>query len=755
MTLDQKNYVVRLALGILASISLVLHSAGIIELFGVNKVDNLFYDLKLQLTTEKSGNKDIVILDIDEESLKNPELGRWPWSRNNLALIIEKLFNDYQISVLGLDIVLSEADESSGLKILEKLRATSLSSNQDFIRTLDKIKPTLEFDKLFASTLEKYPIVLGYYFNFDKGSAKTGILPEPILEEGDTDRINIAAPKAVGYGSNLELIQEASLFAGHFNPLTDVDGVIRRLPTLVEFEKNYYESLSLAVFRLYSSIKAQATEQGILPERITGIDVQPRPKNDVQTTSIEAIEVGKTHIPVDRTGSLLVPFQGPRGTFNYYSAHRVFNGTLEKEALRGKIVLLGTTAPGLSDFRSTAAGPFFPGVEVHANALAGMLDADRLIKSYPSYLHIVETGFIAVLAIVLSLLLPKLTPLQAFLTTSIAALVVIASNFYAWSIGLSMPITALLTCLVIIFMINMAYGYFIESKAKRDFSKLFAQYIPPKLVDVMAKDPSKYSMEVEKKELTILFADIVGFTSIGEKLSPKELSVYVNRYLSEMSAVIADCEGTIDKYIGDAIMAFWGAPIENNAHADAGVRAAILMQRKVKEINEEFSKLGWPTLRIGVGVATGSVVVGDMGSNIRRAYTVMGDTVILASRLEGATRQYGVGVLIAESSVISSQKEGEFREIDHVAVKGKQIAVRIFEPKALMNSTDPEQELVLWNDLLKLYQAGDWIRCSEYLSIAKDKFPGSATFTKLEERVRLNQGKDVNDWNGITKLDSK
>src|SRR5262245_53476273 len=237
----------------------------------------------------------------------------------------------------------------------------------------------------------------------------------------------------------------------------------------------------------------------------------------------------------------------------------------------------------------------------------------------------------------------------------------------------------------------MAYGYFVESRSKRQFTELFGQYVPPELVDRMAADPAKYNMEPRSAELTILFADVRGFTGISETLKPDELREYINEYLTGMSTIIRSrYRGTLDKYIGDAIMAFWGAPVEDPQHARNGVLAALEMQRECKVLNERFTARGWPALKIGVGLNSGHVRVGDMGSQVRRAYTVMGDPVNVASRLEARTKYYGVGVMVGEATR-NAVPDVVFREVDRIKVKGKDEALTIYEPVGLQQEVTAEE----------------------------------------------------------------
>jgi len=302
---------------------------------------------------------------------------------------------------------------------------------------------------------------------------------------------------------------------------------------------------------------------------------------------------------------------------------------------------------------------------------------------------------------------------------------------------LVLPIASGVLMLLTLFTFNMAYGFFIEARGMRQITGLFGQYVPPELVDAMARDPEKYNMRPRAAELTILFSDVRDFTSISEALEPEALREYINEYLTEMSAIIRNRHrGTLDKYMGDAIMAFWGAPVADPEHARNGVLAALDMQKECRILNQKFAARGWPTLKIGVGVNSGSVRVGDMGSKVRRAYTAMGDAVNVASRLEGITKQYGADIIIGDGTrrLIS---RFVLREVDRVRVKGKDEPVAIFEPLGLEGQVDPAKlnEIALWNQALRLYRAQDWDIAELQLLNLRKMAPASDMYQLFVERI--------------------
>jgi adenylate cyclase len=312
--------------------------------------------------------------------------------------------------------------------------------------------------------------------------------------------------------------------------------------------------------------------------------------------------------------------------------------------------------------------------------------------------------------------------------------------------------------ILLLFTLNMAYGFFIEARGMRQITGLFGQYVPPELVDEMARNPERFNMAPRAQELTVLFSDVRGFTTISESLTPEDLSVYINEYLTNMSLVIREQHrGTLDKYIGDAIMAFWGAPVADPQHARNAVLAALGMQSDAKALNERFKARGWPTFKIGVGVNSGVMRVGDMGSKIRKAYTVMGDAVNIASRLEGITKQYGADIIIGDGTrkLISGFV---LREVDRVRVKGKDEPVTIYEPLGLEGQVDParQDEIKLWNQALRLYRQQDWDRAEVQLLNLRKMAPDSELYELFIERIAHHRAHPPGaGWDGAWTFETK
>jgi adenylate cyclase len=417
------------------------------------------------------------------------------------------------------------------------------------------------------------------------------------------------------------------------------------------------------------------------------------------------------------------------------SATDVLNARVDPQILKGAMVLVGTTTPGLFDLRATPVGKVYPGVEIHANLIAGMLDGK--IKQRPPYVLGAEMVLLLIAGLLLAIVLPMLNPLRASLLTLTALSCVFGLNVYIWNAGnLVLPLASGLLMIALLFGVNMSYGYFVESRAKREMQGRFGQYVPPELVDEMVQHPEAFSMEGESREMSVLFTDARGFTTISEGLEPRELSKLMNEFLTPLTRVIHRHRGTIDKYMGDCIMAFWGAPLNDPQHARHAVTAGLEMQATLRALHGEFRARGWPELRIGVGVNSGRMNVGNMGSDIRVAYTVMGDAVNLASRLEGLTKEYGVDMLVG-ASTRAAMKDFVFREVDLVAPKGKEHPLAIFEPVGAVGKVDQRllDELQLWAQVLKLYRARDWDMAElQLLNLSKSN-PGRVIYQVFLQRI--------------------
>ena len=739
-----KQHARLISFGLVLVLFFLGHAAKIYEIEFIHRLDAILYDYRLQLTMPRKVDDRIVILDIDEKSLK--EEGRWPWSRDRLALLMDKLFDRYGIAVAGFDVVFAEKDESSGLKVLQELGNTQLKDVPQFQTVLSQIRPQLEYDNLFASKIKDRNVVLGYYFNNSESGNKanvSGALPPAVFPPGTFKGRPVGFIQWNGYGGNLPELQKNAASAGHFNPKVDADGSVRRVPMIVEYNGAYYESLSLAVVRTLLGF----------PKLTPGYASQ----QSADYSGLEWLEISNMRIPVDQDVSTLVPYRGQRESFRYVSVADVLHDRIPLADLKNKIVLIGTSAPGLMDMRSTPVGSVYPGVEIHANMIAGILDQN--LKQKPPYVAGAEVMLLLITGVVLGLLLPLLSPTKATLLTVLALGLALAGNMAIWHYAaLDLPLAGGMLMILGMFALNMSYGFFVTDRTKRQITSLFGKYVPSELVEEMTKNPEQLvSMEGESREMTILFSDVRGFTTISEGLDPKALSQLMNEFLTPLSRVIYKYNGKGDKYMGDCIMAFWGAPKPEPDHARNAILAGIEMQQTLQKLQPHFKERGWPEIHVGVGINTGKVSVGNMGSEARVAYTVMGDAVNLASRLEGITKQYGVGVMVGENTR-NAVPDFIYRELDQVRVKGKDKPVAIYEPIGIKDQVDEAvlEEIKLYQQALKLYRKQDWDQAELQMYNLQRMYPECKLYQVYAERAaHFRSNPPAADWDGVFDFKTK
>jgi len=613
----------------------------------------------------------IVIVDIDEKSLS--EIGQWPWSRNQLAALTKELFDVHKISLLGFDLVFAEPDGSSGLAQLKRFADKELSANHAFQTQFKLLEPLLDFDAQFAQSLSQKNVVLSYYFTSDRQARSSGVLPAPVLTLQGLNSASFRATLWDGFGSNIEKIAAAAPHAGFFNAIADDDGVVRSVPLLASYKGDYYESLALAMYRAYVGYP----------------DVVPNFSHTTQAGNIESISLAASAYPqatgaikVDARAAVLVPYRGyggPKGgSFQYVSATDVLDKRMGDAHLGGKIILVGSSAPGLQDLRITPVGQTYPGVETHANVLSSMLDGQSIFT--PDYAMGVEVALLLLVGLALAFVLPALTAMRALGFSLAMLLLPLALNLYLFAAhGMVFPVATLILLSLFAYMLNMSYGYFVESKAKRELSKLFGSYVPPQLVDEMLLEPSNHTMKATNKELTVMFCDLRGFTQLAENMEPTQLQHMLNDIFGRFTQLIVSRRGTVDKYMGDSVMAFWGAPVGMSNHAELAVLTALDITQAIKQINQEHSANGLPVVKLGIGINTGTMCVGDMGSFMRRSYTVVGDAVNIASRLESLTKKYGVPILVGPNTKHSAP-QFTWLAIDQVQLAGKHDIFTVFTP---------------------------------------------------------------------------
>ncbi len=751
-TKNLSKYGLRWLLSALVTALGVLYTLNVWQSDAVVRLDNLLAGERMKLEVPQLDPR-IVIVDIDGKSLT--EFGRFPWSRNVQAQLISQLTRHYQVKAIGYDISFPEPDTSSGYGVLEKLSTRELRDVPQLKDKLATLKTALDYDGLFASALQGQPVILG--FNLSPDQIK-GALPKPLFSEADLNGRELLAYNAAGYEANVPVLQQAAAGAGSFSVVTDLDGVVRNAYLIQQVGEHYYPSLAVATSMLY--LDALAVKP-LLTESVDQLSQNQLDSGGYDALTILLPQRKQRLIAVGEAMSTVVQFRGrggpSGGAFRYVSAADVLTGRAPQALLKGALVLIGTTAPGLVDLRATPVNPEYPGVEIHANIIKSILD--QRFKSRPYTAPVLEAGAILVLGLGLGLALAALSPLRSMLLGVTVMAASVGLNLYLYRVqDLMFNSAMLIIVLFAVFVLNVAWGYFFEVRKGQALVSRFGEYVAPELVAEMAEDPEKYNMDGESRELTVMFVDVRGFTTISEGLTPKQLREYINLYLTAMSEDIRDSHrGTLDKYIGDAVMAFWGAPVAFADHASRAVATALLMQASAQRLNEEFLARGWPALKIGIGVNSGLMHVGDMGSRIRRAYTVMGDAVNLASRLEGITKVYGVGIAVG-ALTRTAAPEFAYRELDLVRVKGKNEPVAIYEPLGLSAQLDHAErsELVAWQGALQSVRSQHWDLAQHAIEQLQAQAPQRALYSLYLQRIAYYRDHPPGpEWDGVTTFDSK
>ena len=723
--------IIRYALSLVLTLLFLLHVGEVINIPILTSLENQAYDARLEITLPEDIDKQVVIVDIDEKSLD--EIGQWPWNRKILAKINDVLFDYYQIKAIGYDIVFAEEDIDEGAKLLKSMATGPLQDDPEFIDEYHRVMPSLQHDQRFAEALKDRKTVMGFVMDTD---TIKGELPSAITELDKSTLKKLAIHKAKGYTANLKSLQDSAFSGGFFNnPLLDDDGVFRRVPLLQVYENELHESLALALTRAATGSPA--------------IEMVVETNEDSDDLFLEWITIGEIAIPVDHSSGVLVPYIGKQKSFEYIPATDVLNKRVDKDILNGKITLFGTSAPGLLDLRTIPLEPAYPGVEVHANIIQGILDG-RILHA-PGYTKGFEFILITFIGIVLTFTLPMLSALFSTLIILGSIVLLIATNFYAWTNAqLVLPIAAPVLLVVLLFALQMTYGFFVESRGKRQLAHLFGQYVPPELVEEMSLKMEEINLDGEMREMSVLFSDVRGFTTISESLEPKELTDYINAFLTPITKVIHDNRGTIDKYMGDAVMAFWGAPLEDDQHALHALNAAIGIVERMKSLRQEFSEKHWPEIYVGVGVNTGHMNVGNKGSEFRVDYTILGDAVNLGSRLEGLTKVYGVDIITSEFTR-HAVPEYEYRELDKVRVKGKDKPVAIYEPLGLLENISKDERKLLeqFHIGIKQFRAQNWDAAEREIFTLSQLEPDRKIYKIYLDRIMFyREHPPGEDWDG-------
>jgi len=631
-------------------------------------LDSRLRDFLFIVRGELPKSDNIVIIDIDEKALD--KLGQWPWQRDVFANLLYKL-TDAGAGVIGLDIVFAEADRTSPHRFATK-----------FPQLADQLE---NYDEYLAKCFSQTPVVGGFTFLFDEYSSekRTPNIPAVFIEKGLKDNSEIMHPD--GIVLNIEVLQDALQSSGFFNNIPDLGGMITHVPLIMKYDGVVFPSLALEMFRIY-------TGENVV--KIVGDDI-----------AVDHILIGKYKIPTDKSGRLVLNPRGPKKHFKYISIADIFDDKFDKKDIEGKFVLIGTSAMGLSDLRAMTYDNAIPGVEIHANVIDNILTGDFVYKSADSYGYdlaiIWAVTFLTVLifSYVPSLLLLPLALLVGYLLFQI---------FYniLFVYGLVLNLLFPLVSFVFSIFISVVVDYILSARRELEAKRMLGKKVSPAVMHYLLENSQDDLVKSKEVEATVFFSDIRSFTTISEKIgSPDRLISMLNQYMTPMVDSIINHKGTIDKFIGDAIMAYWNAPLEIENHADMALQSAIEQINMLEKINQNITPQFDVTINIGIGIHTGVVTAGDMGSLGRSDYTVIGDNVNLASRLEGLTKQYGANILITKATYDKLKGEYKIRPIDLVEVKGKSQAVEIFEVICANKAID-EDELERSHRGIELFREG-------------------------------------------------
>ena len=641
-----------LAIALAASlVSLFLYRS---EFAFFEQVDLRLRDARFRIRGPVQPGPEVAVVAIDNRSVK--EIGRWPWSREITAQLISNL-SGYGAKVVALDMVFSEPQGEVPDRALAQAVAAS---------------PNL---------------VMGYFFRNEVQQNDSLALEQVAssrvkflkLEEGVS---SVPLTEFAGLDANIPAVAAGAGDFGFFNQITDYDGLFRKAPLLLLYDGDIYPSLGLLALSRYR-------EKPVLVE--------------VARFGVRSVALGDEPLSVNEQGRFSLNYYGATGSFPTISAADVLAKKVPREALEGKLVFVGVTETGIYDMRATPFDPALPGVEIHATIAANALDRRFLIRDGRTLG--LEMGCMFLLPLFLALLLntiPRtLVGLAYFVLCCGFYLILNMLLFKHFSLDLSFIFP--MAPVVLTFVGAEAYRNLVIEKRGRYLKKAFGSYVSPALVDEIVKNPGLLKLGGEKREGSILFSDIRGFTTLSESLSPEELVRLLNDYLSPMTRIVMEEKGTLDKFIGDAVMAIYNAPLNVAGHAGHACRSALKMMERLQQLNADFARRGLPQIDIGIGINTGEAVVGNMGADIRFDYTAIGDTVNLASRLEGLNKVYGTDILVSESTRSQAGDGFVFREVDLVRVKGKNKPVAVYQ---LMT-----QEVLFrqaFDDALALYRDGEF-----------------------------------------------
>ena len=634
--------------------------------------DKRLRDYMFVLRGEQPDSGNIVVVDLDDKSLK--QIGQWPWSRNVVAKMLENL-SKAGVGLIAFDVVFAEKDRSNPITMVDKLHLK-----------VDKEKIP-DYDYIFASTVAQTPTILGYQFQLSKANyadEKAPQIPAIFIERGRTDQNKNMVIKAYGTILNIPIVQDNAYSSGFFNNVPDESGVVRSVPLIIRYDDQIYPSLALETIRTISDSKKVYV--------------------NYDENGVTSIDVGDYSIPTDRYGRIIVNFRGGERTFTYVSAADIINGNFDPKDIEGKIAIVGTSAAGLLDLRSTPFESICPGVEVHANVMDNILTDNYIQK--PSWVDGLNLVHITILTFLIIMLV-------AYLPLSFAVLLIISLFgadmyliFYAlFQQGLILNILFPILAIIISTIAAMTLNYFRETKQNKAIKGKFASKVSKEVMESLLANPDDNSFSAMSKEITVFFSDVRGFTNISEAMPNAQILIeFLNEYMDPMTDIIINEKGTVDKFIGDAIMAYWNAPGDVPDHADRAVVATLNQLHHIDELNEKVrvdprfeavvkmsDDKGIPIIDIGIGLNSGIAIAGEMGSSQRSDYTVIGDPVNLGARLESLCKYYNSKCNISNFTKEKLTGKYIYRFLDLVTVKGKTEPIEIWQIHDYDRSADEEK----------------------------------------------------------------
>lgn len=685
-----KKFLTYFSLGLLTSISLIVFYIYIPT--KIESIDNTIRDYMFLLRGEIKDTGNVVIVDIDEKSID--KLGQWPWSRNLLSDLLNNLTNT-GVGIAGFDIIFSEEDRTSPSKLVEKynLKDSNL-----------KIE---NYDEIFAKTVLNSPTILGFQFQFNDTIHKNKEAPDipAIFIQKNKSKNLETIIKANGILSSIPIIKNSAYSSGHVNNIPDSSGTIRSVPLVISYDNEIYPSLALELVRA-----AYDTKKVYINYNDIGID---------------NIQLGNLKIPTNLNGKLLLNFRGKQGSFKYISAVDIIENRFKKEDIEGKIILIGTSSSGLYDLRSTPFDSVFPGVEVHANVIDNLIAGDFLRK--PSWIHGLNILLCLSITVILTLILAY-SPLWLMIVLIFSSLFLSSYIVYylLFHMGIVLNIFFIYLSIFSSILVAIICNNFFENKQNKIIRNKFSNKVSKNVMEEILLNDDDTILKGKEKKVTIFFSDIRSFTNISESMeSPQKLIEYLNLYMDPMSKIIIDEKGTIDKYIGDAIMAYWNAPNDVVNHADYAVICALNQLKYLENLNKKLILENLPEIKIGIGINTGNCIVGEMGSTLRSDYTIIGDPVNLAARVESLSKRYKAKIIITHFTKDELTENFLIRTLDLVKVKGKEEKIEIFEVLDLdLNSEHTEDKfnelLNMYNNAMTLYRNSHFNKALEIFEEIKD-----------------------------------